>query len=102
MLPLGNSLTTVVVVAVGLVMGMVASVVAVVVVVVAAPSRRAKFATSMAMMRYIVASVSIIPISLKRTAIILGTLPPTLRTLLTPTGTLIAALMIISLVILII
>jgi hypothetical protein len=83
-------------------MGVVAPAVVVVAVVVAAPSQRAKFATSMAMMRCTATSVSIMPISLKRTVSILGTPPPTLHTLSTPTGNFTAATMIISLAILIV
>jgi hypothetical protein len=83
-------------------MGVVAPAVVVVAVVVAAPSRHAKFATSMAMMHCTATSVSIMPISLKRTVSVLGTPPPTLRTLLTPTGNFTAVPMIISLAILIV
>jgi hypothetical protein len=84
MLPLGSSLITTVVVTEVLVVDVVAQAVEVVVMAVEAPSRHAKSATSMVMMR---------------TASVLGTPPPTLCNMWTPIGILATAPMIISLAI---
>jgi hypothetical protein len=98
MLPLDSSLITTVVVTEVLVVDVVSQAMEVVVMAVEAPSQHAKSATSMAMMRCIAASASIMPTSLMRTASVLGTPPPTLRNMWTPIGILTAAPMIISLV----